>query len=123
MVAVKTREELKKAIEHNEDEILIDDEELARKMLQFKRMKIITKRGLIGVAVVAIIGILLSFFFGEAPALLAAALTSLAVGLVVIETFLGMGLIGTSALYALYKVYSIDLVGCSKLTVRIIRIK
>jgi len=123
MVAVKTSEELKKAIEHNEDEILIDDEELARKMLQFKRMKIITKRGLIGVAVVAIIGILLSFFFGEAPALLAAALTSLAVGLVVIETFLGMGLIGTSALYALYKVYSIDLVGCSKLTVRIIRIK
>jgi small-conductance mechanosensitive channel len=123
MVAVKTREELKKAIEHNEDEILIDDEELARKMLQFKRMKIITKRGLIGVAVVASIGILLSFFFGEAPALLAAALTSLAVGLVVIETFLGMGLIGTSALYALYKVYSIDLVGCSKLTVRIIRIK
>jgi small-conductance mechanosensitive channel len=123
MVAVKTSEELRKAIENNEDEILIDDEDLARKMLQFKRMKIITKRGLIGVAVVAIFGILLSFFFGEVPALLAAALTSLAVGLVVIETFLGMGLIGTAALYALYKVYSIDLVGCSKLTVRITRIK
>ena len=92
-------------------------------MLRFKRMKIITKRGLIGVAVVAVIGILLSFFFGEVPALLAAALTSLAMGLVVIETFLGMGLIGTAALYALYKVYSIELVGCSKLTVRITRIK
>ena len=50
MVAVKNSEELRKAIEHNEDEILIDDEELARKMLQFRRMKIITKRGLIGVA-------------------------------------------------------------------------
>jgi len=123
MVAVKTSEELRNAIESNEDEILIDDEDLARKMLRFKRMKMITRRGLISVAVVAIVGILLSFFFGEVPALLAAALTSLAVGLVVIETFLGMGLIGTAALYALYKVYSIDLVGCSKLTVRIIRIK
>ena len=123
MVAVKTSEELRKAIESNEDEILIDDEDLARKMLRFKRMKIISKRGLISVAALAIVGILLSFFFGEVPALLAAALTSLAVGLVLIETFLGMGLIGTAALYALYKVYSIDLVGCSKLTVRIIRIK
>jgi hypothetical protein len=123
MIAVKTSEELRKAIENNEDEILIDDEDLARKMLRFKRMKIITKRGLIGVAVVAIIGILLSFFYGEVPALLAAALTSIAMGLVMIETFLGMGLIGTAALYAWYKVYSIDLVGCSKLTVRIIRIK
>jgi len=110
MIAVQTSEELRKAIENNEDEILIDDEDLARKMLRFKRMKIITKRGLIGVAVVAILGILLSFFFGEVPALLAAALTSLAMGLVVIETFLGMGLIGTAALYALYKVYSIELV-------------
>ena len=63
MIAVQTSEELRKAIENNEDEILIDDEDLARKMLQFKRMKIITKRGLIGVAVVAIFGILLSFFF------------------------------------------------------------
>ncbi len=123
MIAVKTREELRKAIERNEDEILIDDEDLARKLLQFKRMKIITKRGLVVVAILAVIGIVLSFFFGEVPALLAAALTSLAVGLVIIETVVGMGLIGTAALYALYKVYSIDLVGCSTLKVRIIRIK
>jgi hypothetical protein len=123
MIAVKTTEELRKAIEHNENEILIDDEQLARRLLQFKRMKIITKRGLVVVAVLAVLGIVLSFFFGEVPALLAAALTSLAVGLVIIETFVGMGLIGTAALYALYKVYSIDLVGCSTLKVRIVRIK
>ncbi len=121
MVAVKTKEELKKAIERNEEEILIDDEDLARRILQFKQMKKITKRGLIGVAVLAIIGLLLSPFFGEAPALLAAALTSLAVGGVMIEILLGMRLIGTPALYSFYKVYDIDLVGCSTLKIRIIK--
>jgi len=123
MVAVQTGEELIRAIERNEQEILIDDEELARRILRFKRMKVFTKRLLIGVAVVAAMGILLSFFFGEVPALLAAALTSLAVGAVLIEILLGMRLIGTAALYALYKKYSIDLVGCSTLKIRIIRIK
>ena len=123
MVAVTTKEELNKAIERNEDEILIDNEDLARRILRFKRMKTITKRILVGVAVLALIGILLSLFLGEAPALLAAALTSLAVGGVMIEILLGMGLIGTTALYGFYKVYSIDLVGCSTLKLRIIRIK
>jgi hypothetical protein len=123
MVAVKTREELNKAIERNEDEILIDDEELARRILQFKRMKTITKRVLIGVAVLSVIGIFLALFYGEIPALFVAALTSLAVSGVVIEILLGMSLIGTTALYAFYKVYAIDLVGCSTLKLRIIRIK
>jgi uncharacterized membrane protein YdbT with pleckstrin-like domain len=124
MVAVKTKEELNKAIERNEDEILIDDEELARRILQFKRMNSITRRALIGVALLAGIGILLSLFYAEKiPALLAATLTSLAVAGVMIEILLGMGLIGTTALYAFYKVYNIDLVGCSTLKLRIIRNK
>ncbi len=123
MIAVTTKEELNKAIERNEDEILIDNEDLARRILRFKRMKTITKQALIGVVVLAVIGILLSLFFGEAPALMAAALTSLAVGGVMIEILMGMGLIGTTALYGFYKVYGIDLVGCSTLKLRIIRIK
>jgi hypothetical protein len=123
MVAVQTAEELIKAIQKNEQEILIDDEELARRILSYRRIKTFTRRLLAGVAIAAIAGIVLSFFFGEVPALMAAALTSLGVAALLIEIFLGMRIIGIACLYTLDKNYSIDLVGCSTLKIRVNRIR
>jgi len=123
MIAVQTAEELIKAIKKNEREILIDDEELARRILSYRRIKTFTRRLLAGVAILAVAGILLSFFFGEVPALMAAALTSLGVAALLIEIFLGMRIIGIACMYTLDKNYSIDLVGCSTLKIRINRIR
>jgi len=123
MVAVKTAEELIKAIKKNEREILIDDEEHARKILSYRRVKTFTRRLLAGVAIAAFAGILLSFYFGEVPALMAAALTSFAVAALIIEIFLGMRIIGFACLYTLDKNYTIDLVGCSTLKIRVNRVR
>jgi len=123
MVAVQTAEELIKAIKKNEREILIDDEDLARKILSYRRVKIFTRRLLAGAALLAAAGILLSFFYGEVPALMAAALTSLAVAVLLIEIFLGMRIIGVACLYTLDKNYSIDLVGCSTLKLQVNRVR
>jgi hypothetical protein len=71
----------------------------------------------------AFAGILLSFYFGEVPALMAAALTSFAVAALIIEIFLGMRIIGFACLYTLDKNYTIDLVGCSTLKIRVNRVR
>ena len=123
MVAVQTAEELIKAIQKNEREILIDDEELARKIISYRRIKTFARRLLAGVAIVAVAGILLSFFFGEVPALISAAITSFGVAALLFEIFLGMRIIGIACLYTLDKNYSIDMVGCSTLKIRVNRIR
>jgi hypothetical protein len=123
MVAVQTAEELIKAIKKNEREILIDDEELARKILSYRRVKAFTRRLLAGFALVAAAGIILSFFFGEVLSLMAAALTSFAVATLVIEIFLGMRIIGFACLYTLDKNYTIDMVGCTTLKICVNRVR
>jgi len=88
--------------------VLITDEEFAKKVKQFKTMKIHTKRTLVAIGVFGVIAIILALFVGEAPALVAAALSSLAVGGLTIEILIGMRLIGPAALYSLYKVYDVQ---------------
>ena len=120
MIEVSTKEELRDAIKNKEKEILIINEDLAKNVKRFKKIKKLSKRilgVLLGAIGIVTIGFALAPLTGGSSAILSGvttgALYSFTIGNITISTgaILAIGhlsILGSAVLFALWKDYNIE---------------
>ena len=117
MVEVNTKAELKKAIKDKEKTIVINDEKLAKHVINFKKIKKLSKWILRALLVISTAGVVAAPFTGGTSLPAAGALFSMTIpGGIVITTgaliaIASLSILGLVILYALYKNYSIEVNG------------
>ena len=112
---VTNKEQLKDAIKNKEKAIIIDDEELAKKVLNFKKIKGLTKWSLVGLTAATVTGLALAPFTGgySAVAFPAGAYSLVAGGTTIstaaLATIGGLLVLGSATLYSIYNGYDVEL--------------
>ena len=143
MKRVKTKEELKEAIKNKEDQIIIENEDLAKHVIKFKKIKKLSKwtlRILLAGIAAGGIGVALAPFTGGTSAVVGTAPAVVSTGIIASYTAASgatistgaiiaigaLSILGIAILYALWKDYNIVVEGggnavAGKFKVRLMR--